>query len=85
MRQGTFGPMGGAGKIVEADETYIGRRAGKIKNKDERAAIPFEEALRRMANAPPQHKTTRVWTHNLIQQSAPTRAAAARKFRASLS
>jgi hypothetical protein len=29
--------------------------------------------------------TTRVWTHNLIQQSAPTSAAAARKFLASLS
>ncbi len=27
----------------------------------------------------------RVWTHNLIQQSAPTMALAARKFRASLS
>jgi hypothetical protein len=30
-------------------------------------------------------KTPRVWTHNLIQQSAPTRVVAAKKLRASLS
>ena len=28
MRSGTFAPMGGFGKVVEADETYIGRKAG---------------------------------------------------------
>ena len=29
MRSGDFTPMGGAGKIVEADETFIGRLAGR--------------------------------------------------------
>ena len=28
MRSGTFAPMGGSGKVVEADETYIGRKEG---------------------------------------------------------
>ncbi len=28
MRTGTFGPTGGSGKVVEADETYIGRKVG---------------------------------------------------------
>ena len=28
MRDGTLAPLGGAGKIVEADETYIGRKKG---------------------------------------------------------
>src|SRR5271157_6073957 len=28
MRDGDFSPMGGAGGIVEIDETYIGRKAG---------------------------------------------------------
>ena len=28
MRTGTFSPMGGSGKVVEADETYIGRKEG---------------------------------------------------------
>lgn len=28
MRSGTFSPMGGSGKVVEADEIYIGRKAG---------------------------------------------------------
>ncbi len=28
FRTGTFSPIGGAGKAVEADETYIGRKAG---------------------------------------------------------
>ncbi|WP_338029744.1 IS1595 family transposase [Gluconacetobacter tumulisoli] len=28
MRTETFSPMGGSGKVVEADETYIGRKAG---------------------------------------------------------
>lgn len=28
MRDGTLGPLGGEGKAVEADETYIGRKAG---------------------------------------------------------
>ncbi|MEX0809931.1 MAG: IS1595 family transposase [Dongiaceae bacterium] len=31
MRDGSFSPMGGSGKIVEADETYIGRKKGKTK------------------------------------------------------
>jgi transposase-like protein len=29
MRSGEFAPMGGAGKIVEADETFIGKKAGR--------------------------------------------------------
>lgn len=29
MTQGTFGPIGGSGKIVEADETYFGTESGK--------------------------------------------------------
>ncbi|GIL01252.1 MAG: DDE transposase [Alphaproteobacteria bacterium] len=33
MRSGDFTPMGGAGKIVEADETFIGRLAGMPKSK----------------------------------------------------
>ena len=28
MRTGAFAPMGGSGKVVEADETYIGRKEG---------------------------------------------------------
>jgi transposase-like protein len=28
MRDGTLAPMGGGGKIIEVDETYIGRQAG---------------------------------------------------------
>jgi transposase-like protein len=28
MRTGAFSPIGGAGKVVEADETYIGRKEG---------------------------------------------------------
>lgn len=31
MRTGTFGtPLGGPGKVVEADETYIGRKSGTV-------------------------------------------------------
>lgn len=33
MRSDDFSPMGGAGKIVEADETYIGKLAGVPKGK----------------------------------------------------
>jgi transposase-like protein len=33
FRTGTFSPIGGSGKIVEADETYIGRKAGVPKAK----------------------------------------------------
>ncbi|MBA2689380.1 MAG: IS1595 family transposase [Burkholderiales bacterium] len=33
MRDGTFAPMGGAGAIMEADETYIGRLKGQPKRK----------------------------------------------------
>jgi transposase-like protein len=29
MRDGKLAPMGGSGKVVEADETYIGRQAGQ--------------------------------------------------------
>ena len=31
MRTGAFEPFGGPGKTVEADETYIGRKAGTVK------------------------------------------------------
>jgi hypothetical protein len=31
MRDGTLAPMGGAGEIVEVDETYIGKQAGHAK------------------------------------------------------
>ena len=31
MRTGTFSPIGGSGKTVEVDETYIGRKDGKPK------------------------------------------------------
>jgi transposase-like protein len=31
MRTGTFSPLGGTGKVVEADETYIGRKDGTVK------------------------------------------------------
>lgn len=30
MRTGTFSPIGGSGQVVEADETYIGRKAGTV-------------------------------------------------------
>ena len=33
MRTGGLAPMGGAGSIVEADETFIGRREGSIKRR----------------------------------------------------
>ena len=33
MRSGSFDPMGGAGEIVEADETFIGREPGKPKRR----------------------------------------------------
>ena len=33
MRDGTLAPMGGAGGIVEVDETYIGKQAGHAKAK----------------------------------------------------
>ena len=33
MRDGTLSPMGGAGGIVEVDETYIGKQAGHAKAK----------------------------------------------------
>jgi hypothetical protein len=33
MRTGNFSPIGGSGKVVEADETYIGRKAGVAKAK----------------------------------------------------
>jgi len=33
MRTGAFSPIGGTGKTVEADETYIGRKAGRKLNK----------------------------------------------------
>lgn len=33
MRDGKLAPMGGAGKIVEADETFTGRLAGQPKNR----------------------------------------------------
>ena len=31
MRTGTFAPIGGSGQVVEADETYIGRKGGRKK------------------------------------------------------
>jgi hypothetical protein len=31
MRDGTLAPMGGAGGIIEVDETYIGKQAGHSK------------------------------------------------------
>ncbi len=31
MRLGGLSPMGGSGKIIEADETYIGRLKGQLK------------------------------------------------------
>ena len=33
MRDGSLAPMGGAGGIVEADETFIGRKEGSIKRR----------------------------------------------------
>lgn len=33
MRSGALAPMGGAGSIVEADETFIGRKEGSIKRR----------------------------------------------------
>jgi transposase-like protein len=33
MRSGTFSPIGGSGKTVESDETYIGRKAGVPKRR----------------------------------------------------
>ena len=33
MRTGSLAPMGGAGEIVEADETFIGRKEGTIKRR----------------------------------------------------
>jgi transposase-like protein len=33
MRDGSLAPMGGSGKVVEADETYIGRLQGQKKNR----------------------------------------------------
>jgi transposase-like protein len=33
MRSGDLAPMGGAGSIVEADETFIGRKEGSIKRR----------------------------------------------------
>ena len=33
MRTGTFAPLGGTGKVVEADETYIGRKDGTVKRR----------------------------------------------------
>ncbi|WP_316398496.1 IS1595 family transposase [Bradyrhizobium sp. 33ap4] len=38
MRDGKLAPMGGAGKIVEVDETYIGRLQGQLKNRKGGAA-----------------------------------------------
>ncbi len=32
MRTGTFSPIGGSGKTVEVDETFIGRKAGRKKD-----------------------------------------------------
>jgi transposase-like protein len=33
MRSGDFSPLGGAGKVVESDETYIGRQDGSPKHR----------------------------------------------------
>ena len=33
MRTGSLAPMGGAGSVVEADETFIGKKAGTIKRR----------------------------------------------------
>ncbi len=30
MRTGAFSPLGGSGQVIEADETYIGRKAGAV-------------------------------------------------------
>ena len=30
MRTGAFAPMGGSGQVIEADETFIGRKAGTV-------------------------------------------------------
>ena len=30
MRTGAFSPLGGSGQVIEADETYIGRKAGTV-------------------------------------------------------
>ena len=43
MREGKFpGPLGGEGKIVEADETWVG---GKSKNRARRLAVPPKEPV----------------------------------------
>jgi hypothetical protein len=33
MRTGGLAPMGGAGSVVEVDETFIGRKGGKVKSR----------------------------------------------------
>jgi transposase-like protein len=40
MRDGSLAPMGGEGKIVEADETYFGKQADRIPSKQRRGR-PF--------------------------------------------
>ena len=52
------------------------KRVPKDTNKDATSPIPFEEALRRMVNAPPQHKTAKLTKKKpgrFLDRASPTR------------
>lgn len=49
MRSGDLEPLGGNGKVVEADETYIGQREHKVVSK-ERRGRPYKNPKKSSAN-----------------------------------
>lgn len=49
MRSGDLAPLGGEGKVVEADETYIGQRQEKVVSK-ERRGRPYKNPKKSSAN-----------------------------------
>lgn len=53
MREGTFGPLGGENKVVEADETYVGPKAGNRKSRQVRAKEPVVALVERQGKCAP--------------------------------
>ncbi|MGD9537199.1 MAG: IS1595 family transposase [Alphaproteobacteria bacterium] len=58
MRDGKLGPLGGENKTVEADETYVGPKAGNRKSRQVRAKEPVVALVERGGKVRSMHVAT---------------------------